>query len=47
MTESSFDTQHKSRALLERQDRAKARSMIKAVGFTDADSKCPQVDVAH
>lgn len=47
MTESSFDTRHKSRALLEGPDRAVARGMMKAVGFTDADLKRPQVGVAH
>ena len=47
MTESSFDFRHKSRALLEGPDRAVARGMMKAVGFTDDDLKRPQVGVAH
>ena len=47
MTEFPFDTRHKSRALLEGPDRAVARGMMKAVGFTDADLKRPQVGVAH
>ena len=47
MTESSFDPRHKSRALLEGPDRAVARGMMKAVGFTDDDLKRPQVGVAH
>ena len=47
MTESFFDPRHKSRALLEGPDRAVARGMMKAVGFTDDDLKRPQVGVAH
>ena len=43
----SFDTRHKSRALLEGPDRAPARSYFKAVGFTDEDLRRPLVGVAH
>jgi dihydroxy-acid dehydratase len=41
------DPRHKSRPLLEGPDRAVARSMMKAVGFTDADLSRPQIGVAH
>lgn len=47
MSESSFDIRHKSRALLDGPDRAVARGMMKAVGFSDDDLKRPQVGVAH
>ena len=47
MSESSFDPRHKSRALLDGPDRAVARGMMKAVGFSDDDLKRPQVGVAH
>ena len=47
MSEAPFDPRHKSRALLEGPDRAVARSMMKAVGFNDADLRRPQVGVAH
>jgi dihydroxy-acid dehydratase len=43
----TFDPRHKSRRLLEGPDRAVARSMMKAVGFTDADLARPQIGVAH
>ena len=43
----TFDPRHKSRSLLEGPDRAVARSMMKAVGFTDEDLARPQVGVAH
>ena len=42
-----FDTRHRSRALLDGPDRAVARGMMKAVGFSDEDLKRPQVGVAH
>jgi dihydroxyacid dehydratase/phosphogluconate dehydratase len=43
----SFDPRHKSRTILEGTDRAVARSMMKAAGFTDADLAKPQIGVAH
>jgi dihydroxy-acid dehydratase len=41
------DPRHKSRTLLEGTDRAPARAMMKAVGFTDEDLARPQIGVAH
>jgi len=41
------DSTHKSRTLLHGPDRAVARSMMKAIGFTDADLARPQIGVAH
>jgi dihydroxy-acid dehydratase len=41
------DPRHKSRPLLEGPDRAVARSMMKAIGFTDEDLARPQIGVAH
>jgi dihydroxy-acid dehydratase len=41
------DPRHKSRTLLEGTDRAAARAMMKAVGFTDEDLARPQIGVAH
>lgn len=41
------DPTHKSRTLLQGPDRAVARSMMKAVGFTDDDLSRPQIGVAH
>ncbi len=41
------DPRHKSRVLLEGADRAVARSMMKAVGFSDEDLSRPQISVAH
>src|SRR5262245_15720491 len=43
----SFDTRHKSRAILDGASRAGARSMLKAIGFNDADLSRPIVGVAH
>ena len=43
----SFDPRHKSRTLLDGPDRAPARSMLKAIGFTDEDLAKPLVGVAH
>ena len=43
----SFDTRHKSRVILDGVDRAGARSMMKAIGFSDRDLSRPQVGVAH
>jgi len=43
----AMDPRHKSRVLLEGPDRAPARAMMKAVGFTDEDLGRPQVGVAH
>ena len=41
------DARRKSRVLLEGPDRAPARAMMKAVGFTDEDLARPQIGVAH
>ncbi len=41
------DPTHKSRTLLQGPDRAVARSMMKAVGFTDEQLARPQIGVAH
>ncbi len=41
------DPRHQSRTLLEGPDRAPARAMMKAVGFTDEDLARPQIGVAH
>jgi dihydroxy-acid dehydratase len=43
----AIDPRHKSRVLLEGTDRAAARAMMKAVGFTDEDLARPQIGVAH
>ena len=43
----SIDPRQKSRILLEGPDRAPARAMMKAVGFTDEDLARPQIGVAH
>ena len=43
----SFDTRHKSRVILDGVDRAGARSMMKAIGFSDRDLSKPQIGVAH
>jgi dihydroxy-acid dehydratase len=43
----AVDPRHKSRTLLEGPDRAPARAMMKAVGFTDEDLARPQIGVAH
>jgi dihydroxy-acid dehydratase len=50
MTSSSgqpFDMRHRSRILLEGRDRAPARSMLKAIGFTDEDLSKPIIGVAN
>jgi dihydroxy-acid dehydratase len=41
------DSRRKSRVLLEGPDRAPARAMMKAVGFSDHDLSRPQIGVAH
>ena len=41
------DLRHKSRTLLEGTDRAAARAMMKAVGFTDESLARPQIGIAH
>ena len=43
----TFDSRHKSRTLFDGPDRAVARAMMKAAGFTDADLARPQIGVAH
>src|SRR5438046_2422855 len=42
-----FDMRHRSRILLEGRDRAPARSMLKAIGFTDEDLKKPIIGIAN
>jgi len=41
------DLRHRSRTILEGRDRAGARAMLKAIGFTDEDLAKPIVGVAH
>lgn len=43
----NFDVRHKSRVILDGPDRAGARAMMKAIGFTDKDLSRPQIGVAH
>jgi dihydroxy-acid dehydratase len=43
----AVDPRKHSRVLLEGTDRAPARAMMKAVGFSDADLARPQIGVAH
>ena len=43
----AVDPRKHSRVLLEGPDRAAARAMMKAVGFSDADLSRPQIGVAH
>lgn len=43
----TFDPRHMSRTILEGRDRAPARAMLRAVGFTDEDLSRPLVGVAH
>jgi dihydroxy-acid dehydratase len=47
MTQVLRDLRHKSRPLLDGPDRAVARSMMKAIGFTGDDLARPQIGVAH
>lgn len=42
-----FDMKHRSRILLEGRDRAPARSMLKAIGFSDEDLSKPIVGIAN
>src|ERR1700722_2057186 len=42
-----FDMRHRSRILLDGRDRAPARSMLKAIGFTDEDLQKPIIGVAN
>ena len=42
-----FDTRHKSRVMHDGRDRAAARAMLHAIGFSDDDLKKPVVGVAH
>ena len=41
------DPRHKSRRLLEGTDRAVARGLMKAIGFTDESLARPQIGIAH
>ncbi len=43
----AFDTRHKSRTIHDGPSRAGARSMLKAIGFTDADLAKPIVGIAN
>jgi len=43
----AIDTRRKSRVILDGADRAPARAMMKAVGFSDQDLARPQIGVAH
>jgi len=43
----TFDIKHKSRTILEGRDRAPARAMLKAIGFTDEDLARPIVGIAN
>jgi dihydroxy-acid dehydratase len=47
VTTQPFDMRHRSRILLDGRDRAPARSMLKAIGFTDEDLSKPIVGVAN
>ena len=42
-----FDMKHRSRILLEGRERAPARSMLKAIGFTDEDLSKPIIGIAN
>ena len=42
-----FDMRHKSRVILDGNDRAGARAMLKGIGFDDEDLKRPIIGVAH
>src|SRR5438309_4459686 len=42
-----FDMRHKSHTLLDGRDRAPARAMLKAIGFTDDDLARPIVGIAN
>jgi dihydroxy-acid dehydratase len=42
-----FDLKHRSRIITEGRDRAGARAMLKAIGFTDADLAKPIVGIAN
>src|SRR4030088_3091128 len=44
---SSMDLKHRSRGITDGRDRAPARSMFKAIGFTDADLNRPLIGVAN
>ena len=46
-TAGGFDTRHKSRVILDGNDRAGARAMLKGTGFSDDDLKKPIIGVAH
>jgi dihydroxy-acid dehydratase len=43
----TFDMRHKSRVILDGNDRAGARAMLKGTGFDDEDLKKPIIGVAH
>ena len=46
MPETPFDTRHRSRDVTEGPERAPARAMLRAAGFSEDDLKLPQVGVA-
>ncbi len=43
----TFDMKHNSRTLLDGRDRAPARAMLKAIGFTDEDLQKPIIGIAN
>jgi len=43
----AFDMRHKSRVILDGNDRAGARAMLKGTGFDDEDLSKPIIGVAH
>ncbi|MBI4499385.1 MAG: dihydroxy-acid dehydratase [Chloroflexi bacterium] len=43
----TFDPRHRSRIIHDGRDRAPARAMLKAIGFTDEDLARPVIGVAH
>jgi dihydroxy-acid dehydratase len=43
----TFNPKHQSHIITDGRDRAPARSMLKAIGFTDEDLKKPIVGVVH
>src|SRR5690348_9796932 len=46
-TKTEFEMRHKSRVMHDGRDRAAARAMLHAIGFSDDDLKKPVVGVAH
>ena len=46
-TDGTFDMRHKSRDILDGNERAGARAMLKGIGLTDDDLKKPMVLIAN